>query len=100
VPLVLYKRKNNTHLLAFHVLLSLQSLLTLDQNCDVNVRGNGDLTPLHLAVNNNDTEMVKVLVSLAPCVLLVSMFFHTFFFSDDSIVSVVLMTVHKTTCPA
>ncbi|XP_078590529.1 transient receptor potential cation channel subfamily A member 1-like isoform X2 [Branchiostoma floridae x Branchiostoma japonicum] len=38
------------------------SLLTLDQNCDVNVRGNGDLTPLHLAVNNNDTEMVKVLV--------------------------------------
>ncbi|XP_078671459.1 transient receptor potential cation channel subfamily A member 1-like isoform X1 [Branchiostoma floridae x Branchiostoma belcheri] len=38
------------------------SLLTLDENCDVNVRGNGDLTPLHLAVNNNDTEMVKVLV--------------------------------------
>ncbi|XP_066281640.1 transient receptor potential cation channel subfamily A member 1-like isoform X2 [Branchiostoma lanceolatum] len=37
-------------------------LLTLDQSCDVNVRGNGDLTPLHLAVNNNDTEMVKVLV--------------------------------------
>ncbi|KAI8505372.1 hypothetical protein Bbelb_165610 [Branchiostoma belcheri] len=42
------------------------SLLTLDENCDVNVRGNGDLTPLHLAVNNNDTEMVKVLVRTSP----------------------------------